>query len=307
MTSWMQPGFTTGKHIIRYFTKSSRRKKAGEKAGDHDVMCETIIRTINECHWKAFAKIRDRVRVDLMKELFFIFEKNGFKLVKARDVMKESYVDINKIPLVNVSRVPPGKVRKVLKKIWDGAADIVDDKLTYVFEYDVNVKMEDGKVERKTIVRKINFFYVAALTIMRITGNGALFDLLTYHEKIIRMIVAIAEILVSLTEVYFNGDTYIDFEREECEPGDDEYHILNLLTSIRPTQSDTRQEMVKDHILNITIDEYEKLHHRFEEDNEDEEEEEEPKDNERIVDDDDADNTLFASELDGAMQFLSKI
>lgn len=307
--SWMQPGFTTAKHIVQFFSRTTRRKKTPEKPGDRDVMCAAIIRTINEHNGKAFAKIRDRTRADTFKEVFFIHENSGIDLEKTRDVM-EGPVNINKIPLVNISKVPAAKVKKVLKKIWDETVEIVGEKVTYHFTYDVDVTMKSGIVERKTLVRKMNFLYCAALVLMRITGNGSFFDLLTYHEKIIHVIVCIAELLVTITEADFNGKDGFETEREECDVGDDGYHTLNVLSSIRPTQIETRQELVREHILKITEDEYEKLHYHREEDEGRDDGSERPKDDDdggqEVVPSDDEDDTLFAEELGGAMQFMSK-
>lgn len=72
-----------------------------------------------------------------------------------------------KISLVNLSKVPKRRVGK--GRIWDGSADIVGDKLTYIVSYAVNVQMKTGIVERKKFVIKLNLLYVAALILMRIT------------------------------------------------------------------------------------------------------------------------------------------
>ena len=305
--SWMLPGFTTAKHIVQFFSRNTRRKKIPEKAGDKDAMCATIIRTINEHNGKAFAKIRDRIRADTMKEVFFIFENFPIDLVKTRDIT-EGLVDISKIPIVNISNVSPAKVRKVLKKIWEGTVDIVGEKLTYIFTYDVDVKMKTGIVERKKMVRKMNFLYGAALVLMRITGNGSFFDLLIYHEKIIRVIVAIAEMLITLTEVEFTSKKPINVKREECQLGEEYYHTLNISTCIRPTQIETRQEMVRDHILTVTEDEYDKLHYCEKDEGSDLDEipEKEAAFEEALVGDSDKDGDLFAEGLNEAMQFLLK-
>ncbi len=239
-----------------------------------------------------------------------MFERSaGVDIVKARDPEKESFVDITKIPLVNTSRLPANKVRKVVKNVWDNAVNIVGDKLTYVIDYDVQVVKRSGPPERKTLVRRMNFLYAAALILMRITGNGTLFDLLTYHEKIIRLIVGIAELLVMLTEYDFLTRKRPEQKAEPNYEDDNDFHILNLLNSIRPTQAETRAEMVRDHILKLSAAEYEKLHYEQNEDDngdENESEEEEDPDEERIVGDDDEDEVCLAKELSGAMQFLSK-
>lgn len=302
--SWLNPGFTSQKHINLFFSKNTRRKNM-VKAGDRDTMCEMIIRTINEQHGKAFAKIRERIRVDTMKEVFFIFENFNISLVDARDV-NDGPIDLRTIPLVNISRVPPAKVRKVVKKIWDSTVEIVENKLTYTFKYDADVKSKNGKVERRTLVRKMNFLFGAALILMRITGNGSLLDLLTYHQKIIRVIIAIAELLVTMTEVEFVAKESIDTKREDCPVGEDDYHILNVITCIRPTQMETRQEMVREHVLSITEETYEKLHY-CEKDNDDDESDDDDIVEEEIVGDENEDEALFTEELNGALQFLSKI
>ncbi len=194
-----------------------------------------------------------------------------------------------------------------MKKIWDGTVEIVGDKLTYVFEYNVDVRMKSGKIERKKLVRKMNFLFGAALILMRITGNGTFFDLLTYNEKTIRLIIAIAEILVTLTEVEFIAKKHLDAKREDCPVGDDDYHILNVITCIHPTQIETRQEMVREHILNITEDVYDKLHSCNEDgENDVDESEEDEMEEEGIIAEDDEDESMFANELKGAVQFLPK-
>ena len=308
--SWMKPGFISTKHVLQFYSKATRRKNTGLKAGDHDVMCDSILRTMNDYHSKAFAKIRDRVRVDGMKEVFFIFDRtSGVDLAKARDVFKDSFVDIKKVPLVNTSRLPANRVRKVVKNIWSATLDEIGDKLTYTFEYDVDVVKLSGLVERKTLVRRMNFIHAAALILMRITGNGTFFDLLTYHEKIIRVLVGIAELLVMLTEHEFLTRKRPEPKKEPCPVNDDDFHILNILKSIRPTQSETRNEMIRDHILRISEAEFEKLHYEEKEDEdrgENESEDDENRDEERIVGEDDDDDARMASELSGAMQFLSK-
>ena len=308
--SWMKPGFISTKHVVQFYSKVTRRKNAGQKAGDHDAMCDIIIRTMNDYHGKAFAKIRDRVRVDGMKEVFFIFDRSsGVDIVKARDLFTESFVDIAKVPLVNTSRLPANRVRKVVKKVWSAALEEIGDKLTYIVDYDVDVVKQCGTVERKTLVRRMNFLYAAALILMRITGNGTFFDLLTYHEKIIRLLVGIAELLVMLTEHEFLTRKRPEPKKEPCSEDDDDFHVLNILKSIRPTQSETRDEMIREHILRISEAEYEKLHYQEKEDDDSgeiESEDEENPDEERIVGEDDEDEVRMASELSGAMQFLSK-
>lgn len=129
---WIQPGFTSAKHIVQLFCKTTRRKKMAGKAQDRDTMCDIIIRTINDHHGKEFAKIRDRIRVDTIKEVFFIFDNFSVELVKTRYIA-EGPVDVSKIPLAKFSRVTAAMVIKVVKKIWDGTVDTVGKKLTYVF------------------------------------------------------------------------------------------------------------------------------------------------------------------------------
>lgn len=65
--------------------------------------------------------------------------------------------------------------------------------------------------------------------------------------------------------------------------------------------------MVREHVITITEEAYEKLHY-CREDDEDQVDESEENDvgEEAIVGEDDEEETLFANELDGAMQFLSK-
>ena len=179
-----------------------------------------------------------------------MFEKSaGADIVKARNLHKESFVDITKIPLVNTSRLPANKVRKVVKNIWDNAVNIVGDKLTYVIDYDVEVVNRSGPPERKTLVRRMNFLYAAALILMRITGNGKLIDLLTYHDKIIRLIVGVGELLVMLTEHDFLTRKRPEQKEEPNYEDDNDFHILNQLNSIRPTQAETRAEMVRENSL----------------------------------------------------------
>lgn len=306
--SWLQSGYTTSRHITDFYARTTRRKKKQEMAGDRDIMCAAIIRTVNEYNGKAFSKIRDRIRVDLMKEVFFIFENFPIELEKTREV-DEGPVDLKKIPMVNIAKVPRGKVRKVLKKIWDGTLDIVGDQLTYVFSYDVDVKMKSGIVERKKLVRKMNFLLGAALILMRITGNGSFYDLLTYHPKIIHVIVCIAEMLVTLTEVEYMAKKTLEVKREECPMGEEGYNTLNVITCIRPTQSETRQEMLREHILLVSEDLFNKLMCDDDEDgqNLDESAEEEEKPAEEAIVGDDSEDDRLMQELDGAMKFLSKV
>lgn len=65
----------------------------------------------------------------------------------------------------------------------------------------------------------MNFLYGAPQILMRIIGNGSFFDLLTYREKIIRVIITIAETLVTLKEVEFLGNNHIDSKKKDCRVG----------------------------------------------------------------------------------------
>lgn len=76
---WMKPGFTEKKHINEFYSKNRRQKVGAEKSGDREVMVKAIVKKVNDFHVKGFARIRDRLRADVMEELWYIFDVDPYR------------------------------------------------------------------------------------------------------------------------------------------------------------------------------------------------------------------------------------
>ena len=266
---WLEHGFTTTKHIMDFYLKNTRTKKDPDQICEKDVLCEAIIRKINNFHGKELAKIRERVRMDSMKEVLFLFDEMKVRIVSERD-HSVGPTDVTKVPILATSRVPLKQRKKMTSKLWERTNAVVGDQYKFKFSYDVHVDMEDPDdrgsdgqkrhVRKKmTMVREVDFLACGVLILMRLTGIGNFQDLLMFHDKVTRVIVAIAEILVSLIECEYHGAKDVDKKKEGCPVDEEEYHILALLATIRPTQASTRRDIIINNIINLTEEEFDKL------------------------------------------------
>ena len=305
---WMDRGFTQSKHITNFYLKSSRRKKVVGEAGNKDAMCEAIVRKVHAFHGKALSKIRDRLRADAMKEFMFLFEDGIEHLMFCHD-RRAGPIDLKDIPLVNLSRVPPKQKKKVARKAWDGAMEIVSTRLCARARYNVEVELNNGEVEKRELVREVNLLSCAALVLMRLSGNGTFADLLTYHEKIIHVIVGIGELLVCLLRAEWSGR--VEQKQEDCDDHDEHYHLLHVIHTLRPTQVETRTDFMRDIVMKMPESYYNMLNY-CPADTEGPENAEPQNDHDVIVDDgtdeDDDDDDLFdEEELKSAVDFLATV
>ena len=305
---WMESGHTLKKHVNEFYAKNRRRKSMLEKTGERDIMAEAIVRKINEFHVKGFARIRDRLRGDLMGEVWYIFDLDHIEPKRLVNPM-DGPIDLRTIPLV---KVPKGlnekQKRKLLTKIWINAGNIIGDKATFTFQYEANVEMKSGEKVKKDVVRKVNFFALAALVLMKITGNGKIMEVMTYHEKSLYVISAIAQMLVAIVENFFVGKKlHALSNKEECLLNDESFHLLNVLEMMRPTQYETRKEIIDEDILNLDEEAYESVCFKGEEGSEEDEALEPLPTEECDSDSDDDEDGLFnGEEVDDAIAFLAR-
>ena len=296
---WMRTGFTKSKDIKQFYNgkKNVKKGKVDPDESDDNFLQHHIIKKINDTHNLSFNKIRDRVRVDGMKEFWYLFEEHNFQFdedPKERDSM----FDLSKLPVVNVTDVPNSKLSGVLGKIWEGLKEIVGDEFLYLVHYDVRV---EGKAGSQNISRIVDLVSISAVILMRLTISTNVNQLLMYHKNMPKAIFTLAEILRHLLQMQREGKLWRMLE--ELKEDDDEYHIVNMMQDIRPTKEVTRKEMLHNYTINIDEAEYDKLHVVFESDDD----KEEPRRKENVStlaelnsDDDDE----FGEELDEAVDFL---
>ena len=303
---WMESGFTEKKHINDFYSKNKHRKSG--KLDAKDVMAEAIVKKVNDHHVKAFGRVRDRMRCDLMLDLWYIYDLDGIDVEKMVDPTYGP-IDVSTIPLV---RVPKGasdsQKKRILTNIWHKAAEIVGDKATFTFKYEATIVMKTGEEAKKEVTRKINFFLVAALILLKITNNGNFLDLLMYHEKSLHVIAAIGQLVVTITEHEFVGSRLHGMtKKEECEVDDESFHILNVLEMMRPTQYTTRKELLDENIIKMDEDMYNSICADIKENDQvaDVPKSTEP-DAEKEDSGSDEDGLCNGAEVDDALAFLSK-
>ena len=174
------------------------------------------------------------------------------------------------------------------------------------------MRMKSGEEVRKEVVRKLNLFRTATLILFKLTNNGKVLEIITYHEKTFHVIAAITQLLVTLIEhIFIAKKRYGMTKDEDCEVDDECFDILNVLDMMRPTQYATRKEMMEDRILNIDEDTYNAIRYVNDQDDGDDvagSGDDGPEDVEALikVDDSDDDDDYNVAEVDDALAFLSK-
>ena len=290
--AWMRKGFTKGKHITEFYSTGRAPKKPKQcKEDDGDVLQYHIIKKINDTHNSAFNKIRDRVRVDGMKEFWFLFEEHEFEYTDGPPDDQRLF-PLSKLPVIDLNRLPDKELPGVVKKVWDGLRDIADGKMTYIVEHNVIV---GGKSERK-LRRTIDLLSVSTMILMRMSCSSSIVDLLAYNAKTTYAIITLAEVLRHLLQLHRRRPVaeYL----EEVTHLSPDYHILKVLQDIRPTKVGTRKEMLRKIVEEMDENEFDRLHH----DEYESEDDDTGTKNRELVDLDD--NGEFGDELNDAIDFL---
>lgn len=295
---WMKSGFVKSKHIVDFYKGKKPARKDGNECDEegNDMLRYAVVKKVNEYHKLAFNKIRDRVRVEGMKEFWFLFENYSFVHVQHPD-SSSPMVDVSEVPLVDVSRLQKKEVPKVLGKIWNATKEVAGKRYVYEVEYQVHVKTRgDDTRDRRSIHRRVDLLGLSVILLMRLTGNSKLHDLLIYHKKVIHVIVTMAETLRTVLDTHL--DVMLQQKLDELTAEDDEYHIINIIQDMRPTQAETRRDMLRKHTLVMEEGEYDRLHNP----SADSDEEEMPIESEvdELVDDGDE----FGDDMRGALEFL---
>ena len=179
-----------------------------------------------------------------------------------------------------------------MKKIWSGLREIANNQLSYIVEYNVNVK---GSCRRQ-LRRNIDLIAVSTIILMRMSFVSNTVDLLSFNTKTTYAIVTLAEILRHLLDMHRQKSA--EHFLNEVSTDSPDYHVVNLLQDIRPTRLATRKEMCRKAIEEMDAVEFERLH--LDESLLDEEDGGENRN--ELVDVDD--NGEFGDDLNDAIKFL---
>ena len=87
-------------------------------------MAEAIVKQVNDYPVKTLGRIRDRLRCDLMTEVWYIFDVVGLDLEEVVGPTKTGPIDLRQVPIVKVPKGVSEKQRKkTLPNICKGAVD----------------------------------------------------------------------------------------------------------------------------------------------------------------------------------------
>lgn len=261
---WLRAGYITRKMVSEHVKhrKGKRKKNDDEETEEKQQLLEEVMLFFNDTHNKYFNRVRERIREDLMKEFGFLFED-----MLNINVVSNLTLDINRmteIPEMKLENLGSSDKEEAIRSLWMKGKEIVEDTMTIVVSYKVNVYEDeedrskaDGNCKFGNVIlkRELDFMNVGLSFMLKLTCCTTIYEYFGSNRNSMKLVYGIGRMFMFMfRHLKEKEERHIDSENTLLI-----FEIESMLDSILPQQLSTRTSICQKEVLNITSSMFDEL------------------------------------------------